>query len=117
MAFVAVLAGYARGLPSNVSKQSLDIAPSGQVQLLLWPALMSETLAGLACQSLGEGALDVEVVVPGVPREVLGGPDHGRVHRLVAGLHLMRRAHLGGGLVLVWVLVLVLMLVDMLGLR
>lgn len=78
---------------------------------------MGEALAGLACQSFGEGTLNVEIVVPGVPRKVLGGPDHGRVHRLMAGLHLMRRAHLGGGLVLVRVLVLMLMLVHMLGLR
>ena len=112
MAFVAIFAGNPRGLASNVSKQGLDVAPARQVESLLRPALVGEALAGLACQPLGKSALDVEVAVPGVTREVLGGLDHGRVQRRVAGLHLMRGPHLGGRLVLVSVRV----LVDMLGL-
>lgn len=112
VAFVAIFAGNPRGLASNVGEQGLDVAPARQVESLLGPALVGEALAGLACQPLGKSALDVEVAVPGVPREVLGGLDHGRVHHLVAGLHLMRGPHLGGRLVLVSVRV----LVDMLGL-
>ncbi len=112
MAFVTVFAGNARGLASDVGKQGLDVASAGQVESLLGPALVGEALAGLACQPLGQSALDVEITVPGVPREVLGGLDHGWVHNRVAGLHLMRGSHLGGRLVLVSVRV----LVDMLGL-
>ena len=112
VAFVAIFAGNPRGLASNVGEQGLNVAPARQVESLLGPALVGEALAGLACQPLGKSALDVEVAVPGVPREVLGGLDHGRVHHRVAGLHLMRGPHLGGRLVLVSVRV----LVDMLGL-
>jgi hypothetical protein len=99
-----------------VGKQRLDVAPPSKVESLLWPALLGKALAGLTRQPLGEGALDVELAVPGVPGAFLGGLDQGLVHRLVAGLHLLRGAHLGGRLVLVlMLLVSELVLVGMLG--
>lgn len=116
MALVAVLAGHSRGLASDVGKQCLDVAPTGEVEGLLWPALLGKALARLAGQPLGERALDVEVAVPRVPGEFICGLNHGLIHPLVAGLHLLRGAHLGGRLVLVlMLLVRELMLVGLLG--
>jgi hypothetical protein len=113
---VAVLAGHPRGLAGDVGKQRLNIAPPSKVESLLWPALLGKALAGLTRQPLGERALDVELAVPGVPSEFLGGLHHGLVHRLVAGLHLLRGAHLGRRLVLVlMLLVSELVLMGMLG--
>lgn len=118
VALVAVLARHPRGLAGDVGKQRLDVAATCEVESLLGPALLGQALAGLARQPLGEGALDVELAVPGLPCEFLGGLDHGLlVHRLVARLHLLRGTHLGGRLVLVLLVLLVceLMLVGMLG--
>jgi hypothetical protein len=110
MALVAILAGDTSRLAGDVGEQGLDVAPTRQVEDLLGAALLGKALAWFARQPLSKGALDVEVDISRLPRKLLCRLEHGRVDRLVVGLHLLRGAHLGWRLVL---MVLMLMLVGM----
>jgi hypothetical protein len=62
----------ARGqVARDLREQRLDVAAAHHVEVLVRLALVGVALAGLARQPLREGAVDLELGVPGVPRHVL----------------------------------------------
>lgn len=74
MALVTILACRRRKVPSYVGKESLDIAPSLKVELLVGASLMCDAQARFPSQTLSKCALDVECAVSRITSHILRRP-------------------------------------------
>lgn len=70
---MAVLTWHRRQLPSNVRKESFDIATPAEVERLLRPPLLRKAHPGLSRKPLRERALDHDALISRLVGKILSG--------------------------------------------